>query len=54
MNFANAGNAGVAEAFVTYKPTGQIMWVLVDGEAQDSLVLQVNNNGVNITYDLLA
>ena len=34
---ANAGEAGVEEAFVIYRPTGQILWALVDGGAQDSI-----------------
>jgi Ca2+-binding RTX toxin-like protein len=57
VNFArtpNAGRADVAEAFVIYRPTGQIIWALVDGAAQESLILQVNNDGVNTQYDLLA
>lgn len=38
---ANAGLAGVAEAFVIYKPTGQIIWALVDGAGQGELHLQI-------------
>ncbi len=53
VNFAettDAGTAGVEEAFVIYRPTGQIMWALVDGAAQSeiNLVLQ------GVEYDLLA
>ncbi|MHC9237645.1 calcium-binding protein [Pseudooceanicola sp. 502str34] len=47
---ANAGTAGVEEAFVIYRPTGQILWALVDGAAQDQINLSVNG----ATYDLLA
>ncbi|MFC3613159.1 CAP domain-containing protein [Lutimaribacter marinistellae] len=47
---ANAGVAGVEEAFVIYRPTGQIMWALVDGAAQDVLTLMVSG----VEYDLLA
>jgi Ca2+-binding RTX toxin-like protein len=36
----NAGEAGVEEAFIIYRPTGQIMWALVDGEAQDEIMLR--------------
>ncbi|MFZ1467892.1 MAG: calcium-binding protein [Paracoccaceae bacterium] len=45
-----AGQAGVAEAFVIYRPTGQILWALVDGDAQDHINIQI---GTQI-YDLLA
>ncbi len=37
----NAGQAGVAEAFVIYRPTGQILWALVDGAEQESLMIQI-------------
>ncbi len=46
---ANAGTAGVEEAFVVYRPTGQIVWALVDGAAEDSLVLRLSG----VEYDLL-
>jgi Ca2+-binding RTX toxin-like protein len=44
----NAGQAGVDEAFVVYRPTGQILWALVDGAAQDSINLNVGGQ----EYDL--
>ena len=53
INFAeteNAGEAGVEEAFVIYRPTGQIMWALVDGAAQDEIILRINGTD----YDLMA
>ena len=43
VNFAetaNAGQAGIREAFVIYEPSGQIVWALVDGEAQEALMIQ--------------
>ena len=46
---ANAGAAGVAEAFVIYRPTGQIMWALVDGAAQAEINLVI----AGVEYDLL-
>jgi len=46
----SAGDAGVREAFVIYRPTGQIIWALVDGAANDHIWLQIGAN----TYDLLA
>jgi len=46
----NAGEAGVEEAFVVYRPTGQIMWALVDGAAQDEIILRINGTD----YDLMA
>ena len=33
----NAGVDGVSEAFVIYRPTGQIIWALVDGAAEDHI-----------------
>ncbi len=46
----NAGTAGVAEAFVIYKETGRILWALVDGAAQDQIILSLGGT----EYDLLA
>ncbi|MGR3458094.1 MAG: hypothetical protein ACU0FO_09340 [Pseudooceanicola nanhaiensis] len=43
---ANAGEAGVQEAFVIYRPTGQILWALVDGAAQENLALQLGGETV--------
>ncbi|WP_323783906.1 calcium-binding protein [Thalassovita sp.] len=48
VNFANtpgAGQAEVAEAFVIYRPTGQILWALVDGGALDSITLNIDQAG---------
>lgn len=45
-----AGAANLAEAFVIYRPTGQILWALVDGMAQDHLYLRFGGND----YDLFA
>ncbi|MCV2888455.1 ELWxxDGT repeat protein [Ruegeria aquimaris] len=44
-----AGDDAVQEAFVIYRPTGQIMWALVDGAGQDSINLQIGAE----TFDLL-
>lgn len=49
-NTLNAGAADVAEAFVIYRPTGQIMWALVDGNAQSSVNIQLDGQ----VFDLLA
>jgi len=46
---ANAGQAGVQEAFVIYRPTGQILWALVDGGAQGAINLQIGGQ----VFDLL-
>jgi hypothetical protein len=54
LNYAEtpgAGVAGVAEAFVIYKPTGQIVWALVDGAAQQHIELQIGSSPV--LHDLL-
>ncbi|MCU9837912.1 hypothetical protein OEZ49_09050 [Ruegeria sp. WL0004] len=45
-----AGDDAVQEAFVIYRPTGQIMWALVDGEGQSSINLQIGGE----VFDLLA
>jgi serralysin len=53
VNFARtpgAGDAGTDEAFVIYRPSGQILWALVDGSAQDSIHLMI----AGVEYDLLA
>ena len=31
----------MAEAFVLYRPTGQILWALVDGAAQGRVLVQI-------------
>ncbi|MEF3047818.1 calcium-binding protein [Pseudotabrizicola sp. L79] len=52
VNIANtpgAGDAGVAEAFVIYRPTGQILYALVDGAGQDSINLSIGGQ----VFDLL-
>ena len=45
-----AGDDAVQEAFVIYKPTGQIMWALIDGEGQDPINLQIA--GASDVFDL--
>jgi len=47
---ANAGQAGVQEAFVIYKPGNQILWALVDGGALDEIDIIIGGT----EYDLLA
>ncbi|MEY8841084.1 calcium-binding protein, partial [Cribrihabitans sp. XS_ASV171] len=46
---ANAGVDGVEEAFIIFRPTGQIMWALVDGAAQPEINLLIAGQ----EYDLL-
>ena len=44
INLANtpdAGDGSVEEAFIIYRPTGQIMWALIDGAAQDEINLKI-------------
>ncbi|KIC46116.1 hypothetical protein RA29_20310, partial [Tateyamaria sp. ANG-S1] len=48
-NTASAGADGVDEAFVIYRPTGQILWALVDGDGQD----QINIRIAGQEFDLL-
>ncbi|UWQ90485.1 hypothetical protein K3727_17190 [Rhodobacteraceae bacterium M382] len=45
-----SGDDAVQEGFVIYKPTGQIIWALVDGQGQDQINLQIGS----AVYDLLA
>ncbi|MDO6523956.1 hypothetical protein Q4578_20375 [Shimia thalassica] len=45
-----SGDDNVEEAFVIYRPTGQIMWALVDGAGQSSINLQIGGD----VFDLLA
>ena len=45
-----SGDDGVQEAFVIYRPTGQILWALVDGGGQSSINLTIAGD----TFDLLA
>ena len=53
VNFATtagAGDAAVDEAFVIFRPTGQILWALVDGAGQDEINLRLADGQV---YDLV-
>ena len=45
-----SGDENVAEGFVIYKPSGQIIWALVDGAGQDEINLKVGGE----VFDLLA
>ena len=45
-----AGQADVQEAFITYRPTGQVLWALVDGAAQAQINLVLGGQ----SFDLLA
>ncbi len=44
-----AGDGDVDEAFVIYRPTGQIMWALVDGDGQDEINLQLGSQIYDLT-----
>ncbi|UWQ19646.1 calcium-binding protein [Jannaschia sp. M317] len=44
-----AGAGDVAEAFVIYRPTGQILWALVDGDGQDQINLRLNGQIFDLT-----
>jgi len=53
VSFATAegrGSDDIAEAFIRYKPTGQIAWVLEDGAGLDEIRIQTADGG----FDLLA
>ncbi|MEY8838947.1 calcium-binding protein, partial [Cribrihabitans sp. XS_ASV171] len=45
-----SGDDELQEAFVIYRPTGQILWALVDGEAQAEINLRIGED----IFDLLA
>lgn len=51
VNLAEMTGAGTgaAEAFVTYLPSGQILWALVDGAEQDQINIEISG----VTYDLM-
>ena len=44
------GSVDVDDAFVIYKPTGQALWMLVDGAGQNQINVVISN----VVYDLLA
>lgn len=44
-----AGDTGIDEAFVIYRPTGQIIWALVDGAAQDQINIQIGGTVFDLT-----
>jgi hypothetical protein len=53
VNIAATAGAGLMaqdEAFVIYRPTGQILWALVDGAGQDDINLRIGGE----VFDLLA
>ncbi|SHM14455.1 Hemolysin-type calcium-binding repeat-containing protein [Roseovarius pacificus] len=52
VNYASSGASddAVDEAFIIHKPTRQILWALVDGEAQTSINLRIGGE----IFDLLA
>ncbi|SEM71400.1 calcium-binding protein [Palleronia pelagia] len=43
-----AGAADVAEAFVIFRPTGQIVWALVDGAGQDAINLDLGGAVIDL------
>ena len=45
----SAGAAGVAESFIVYRPTGQILWALVDGDGQSSINVNIGGQ----VFDLM-
>ncbi len=49
-NTADAGADDVDELFVIYRPTGQVLWALVDGAGQAEINLQIGTD----VFDLLA
>ncbi|WP_323785510.1 hypothetical protein [Thalassovita sp.] len=52
INYADSGSGdtGVDEAFIIYRPSGQIMWALVDGAAQTEINIVIQGT----TFDLMS
>jgi len=46
---AGAGLASVSEAFVIYRPTGQIIWALVDGALEQEINLKTRGEVFDLT-----
>ncbi|UWQ19694.1 M10 family metallopeptidase C-terminal domain-containing protein (plasmid) [Jannaschia sp. M317] len=46
---AMAGADAVQEAFVIYRPSGQILWALVDGDGQAEINLRLNGQVFDLT-----
>jgi len=46
---AGTGLAGVSEAFVIYRPTGQILWALVDGALEQEINLKIGGEVFDLT-----
>ena len=42
------GMRSVDEAFVIYRPTGQILWALVDGMENDEITIRLNGADFNL------
>ncbi len=45
----DAGADGIEEAFVIYRPTGQIMWALIDGGGQAEINLRIGGDIFDLT-----
>ncbi|WP_299567979.1 calcium-binding protein [uncultured Sulfitobacter sp.] len=45
----SAGANDVQESFVVHRPTGQIIWALVDGDNQDEINLQIGSEVFDLT-----
>ncbi|MDO6481750.1 calcium-binding protein [Shimia thalassica] len=43
-----SGDDNIEEAFVIYRPTGQIMWALVDGAGRSAINLQIGQDVFNL------
>ena len=52
VNFARTAGAGaddIDEAFILHRPSAGILWALVDGRAQDEIMIVINGTA----HDLL-
>jgi Ca2+-binding RTX toxin-like protein len=49
MDGEKAGDDTLEEAFIIYRPTGQILWALIDGAAQDQINIRIDEQ----QFDLL-
>jgi uncharacterized surface protein with fasciclin (FAS1) repeats len=49
---SGSGDPAINEAFISYRPTGEILWALVDGTAEAGIAIRIAATGE--TFDLLA
>ncbi len=48
VTYQNSGGSSADDAFVTYVPTGQILWILQDSEGLTDIFIQSGSNSFNL------